>query len=410
VQALKNCLIPVDKFSPVARRNARSLTEEEFFDNFLAPNKAVLIEDATAGWSACSEWVSSDNAVNVDAVSHSLGPHCECKIIDCTHGASSLHTEESSLSHFAQQWADRGRRKLYMKDLSAKAAQSMYSTPIFFAEDHLNAYWDALRESACGSEHEISLNTHHDHRFVYIGTEGTFTPIHHDVLKSFSWSANVCGEKLWILFPPGEEEKLHEGSQPLPSVFSCSKISSDLQSSVAKVEGALICVQEANSAIFVPSGWHHEVLNLTDCLSINHNWLNLHCNAQYGFDHLIRQHESLVSGLPDPEDKDDIVLHENLLEQQCQMTLGEMERFVKWALSNEVQLARKNNLQSPFERRKRKIALKHGINLLRETRDAVDLKGCRELASLNAMNALGFAQETDDEVLRAAAEALQHLY
>ena len=27
-------------------------------------------------------------------------------------------------------------------------------------------------------------------------------------------------------------------------------------------------------AIFVPSGWHHTVLNLEDTLSVNHNWLN----------------------------------------------------------------------------------------------------------------------------------------
>ena len=26
--------------------------------------------------------------------------------------------------------------------------------------------------------------------------------------------------------------------------------------------------------IFVPSGWYHQVNNLDDCLSINHNWIN----------------------------------------------------------------------------------------------------------------------------------------
>lgn len=32
--------------------------------------------------------------------------------------------------------------------------------------------------------------------------------------------------------------------------------------------------QEAGETIFVPSGWHHTVMNLEDTLSINHNWLN----------------------------------------------------------------------------------------------------------------------------------------
>lgn len=38
-------------------------------------------------------------------------------------------------------------------------------------------------------------------------------------------------------------------------------------------------VQEAGDAIFVPSGWHHQVVNLVDTISINHNWIN-GCNIQ----------------------------------------------------------------------------------------------------------------------------------
>lgn len=30
--------------------------------------------------------------------------------------------------------------------------------------------------------------------------------------------------------------------------------------------------QEEGETIFVPSGWYHMVLNLSDCISINHNW------------------------------------------------------------------------------------------------------------------------------------------
>lgn len=32
--------------------------------------------------------------------------------------------------------------------------------------------------------------------------------------------------------------------------------------------------QEAGEILFVPSRWHHQVHNLEDTLSINHNWLN----------------------------------------------------------------------------------------------------------------------------------------
>ena len=33
-------------------------------------------------------------------------------------------------------------------------------------------------------------------------------------------------------------------------------------------------IQEPGDVIFVPSGWHHQVHNLEDTISINHNWFN----------------------------------------------------------------------------------------------------------------------------------------
>eukprot|EP01047_Picozoa_sp_COSAG01_P093296 COSAG01_NODE_24462_length_778_cov_0.883652_2_plen_74_part_01 len=32
-------------------------------------------------------------------------------------------------------------------------------------------------------------------------------------------------------------------------------------------------VQGAGETMFVPSGWHHQVHNEADALSVNHNWL-----------------------------------------------------------------------------------------------------------------------------------------
>jgi len=37
-----------------------------------------------------------------------------------------------------------------------------------------------------------------------MGPRGSWTALHADVLRSFSWSFNVCGRKRWLLFPPGQ--------------------------------------------------------------------------------------------------------------------------------------------------------------------------------------------------------------
>jgi hypothetical protein len=39
---------------------------------------------------------------------------------------------------------------------------------------------------------------------------GSWTPLHADVFRSYSWSINICGRKLWILYPPHQESFLKD--------------------------------------------------------------------------------------------------------------------------------------------------------------------------------------------------------
>lgn len=36
-------------------------------------------------------------------------------------------------------------------------------------------------------------------------------------------------------------------------------------------------IQQEGETVFVPSGWFHQVHNLDDCISLNHNWMNGYC-------------------------------------------------------------------------------------------------------------------------------------
>lgn len=53
---------------------------------------------------------------------------------------------------------------------------------------------------------------------MYLGPAGTWTPLHSDVLRSHSWSANVCGRKRWLLLPPQHTHMLYDrtGSRIAP--------------------------------------------------------------------------------------------------------------------------------------------------------------------------------------------------
>ncbi|XP_045536113.1 2-oxoglutarate and iron-dependent oxygenase JMJD4 [Papilio machaon] len=143
---------------------------------------------------------------------------------------------------------------LYLKDWHLrriKPDDMFYEVPKIFASDWLNEY--------------AQDNKDDDFMFVYIGPEGSWTPLHCDVYSSYSWSVNIVGRKKWTLFPPGEENKLKDSFGNLPLLFN-SKTYPDVK--------YFELIQEKGDAIFVPTGWHHQVENTLDTISINHNFIN----------------------------------------------------------------------------------------------------------------------------------------
>ena len=87
-------------------------------------------------------------------------------------------------------------------------------------------------------------------RFLYCGAAGSWTPLHADVLRSHSWSVNVCGTKRWLLFPPSQTPRLRGLYDVLAETSAAP-----WQRAATVVE----VVQHAGDAIFVPSGWRHQV-------------------------------------------------------------------------------------------------------------------------------------------------------
>ena len=154
------------------------------------------------------------------------------------------------------------------------------------------------------------------------------TPFHADVFRSFSWSANVCGAKRWILLPPGDEEKLRSLSglpfdvaSALDAVcpdqtIGSAQLRDDDSSEEGRGDKDVVPIQpitarngvryfdirqEAGEMIFVPSGWHHQVWNLRDTISINHNWFNA-ANINIVSDHLLTSLDKVRAELADIAD------------------------------------------------------------------------------------------------------------
>ena len=82
-----------------------------------------------------------------------------------------------------------------------------------------------------------------------------------------SWSANIVGRKQWTFLLPGEEEKIRDPLGNLPFDLATEDLG---DKGIKCVE----VIQEVGEIIFVPSGWFHQVRNIEDTISINHNWFN----------------------------------------------------------------------------------------------------------------------------------------
>ena len=71
--------------------------------------------------------------------------------------------------------------------------------------------------------------------------------------RSYSWSANVCGCKEWLFYPPGEEEHLRDKFGHLPfDVTSIDLDNREMYPDLHKSTGPIRVIQRSGEIIFVP--------------------------------------------------------------------------------------------------------------------------------------------------------------
>ncbi|KAL7606786.1 hypothetical protein Lser_V15G17263 [Lactuca serriola] len=302
----------------VDKVNGNELSYSNFVEKYLSKNEPVVITGLMDDWRACKDWVFDDGRPNLQFISSTFGTS-KVQVADC---GSREFTEQKrfdmSVSDFIAKWVDfssvehdnpsinklNGKTLLYLKDwhfVKEYPEYKAYTTPLFFHDDWLNLYLDHYHmhedPDTYQKRDDISCS---DYRFVYMGAKGTWTPFHADVFRSYSWSANVCGKKQWYFLSPNQHHLAFDRNMKNTVYDIFEEVNETIFPNFKKTTW-LECTQDENEIIFVPSGWYHQVHNLEDTISINHNWFNGY-NLSWVWDLLLKDYKEATEYIEDIKD------------------------------------------------------------------------------------------------------------
>ncbi|KAJ2081942.1 hypothetical protein H4R24_001974 [Coemansia sp. RSA 988] len=279
-----------------------SIDIDEFVHDFLEPNVPVVLGPKfTKNWTARDEWVS-DGRPNFTRLIELYG-NATVQVAECdTAFFTDQKRVEMKFHEFIQQWQDNPLSRLYCKDWHFTKSNPEFSayTPLpCLSDDWINLFYD-----------DGISSSNDDYRFCYMCGDGTWTPFHEDVFRSYSWSANICGEKRWTLVAPGQNSLFTDSLGNW--VYNLDDYDAQQFPRLKEVQ-RLEFVQRAGETVFVPSGWWHQVRNIGDTISINHNWAN-EFNLRFLYARLASDKAAVHHALRDVADMDGF-------EEQVQLVL-----------------------------------------------------------------------------------------
>ncbi|KAG1347031.1 2-oxoglutarate and iron-dependent oxygenase JMJD4 [Cocos nucifera] len=346
----------------VERVDGRKLRYEEFVERYLKGNRPVVLMGLMDAWRACSDWVTPDGRPNLPFFAHRFGKSLVQVADCCTRDFTDQKRLEMSVADFISHWLGLSVEKctndlngsekmgslLYLKDwhfVKEYPDYVAYTTPAFFNDDWLNLYLDSHyihRDSDI--HHDKNEINCADYRFVYMGAKGTWTPLHADVFRSYSWSANVCGKKQWLFLPPSQRHLVFDRHLKY-SVYNVYDDVSETQFPGFKKTIWWECIQEQNEIIFVPSGWYHQVHNLEDTISINHNWFNAY-NLSWVWNLLVEDYnvaKEYIEDIRDICDEFESICQRNLAANTGMNFCDFFILITRFALANMIQLYQLRN-------------------------------------------------------------------
>eukprot|EP00658_Telonema_sp_P-2_P026768 TRINITY_DN20836_c0_g1_i1.p1 TRINITY_DN20836_c0_g1~~TRINITY_DN20836_c0_g1_i1.p1 ORF type:complete len:284 (+),score=55.16 TRINITY_DN20836_c0_g1_i1:378-1229(+) len=158
----------------IDRRSAEELTVPKFIQEYLLPNKPVVLTDLVTKWPAFAKWSR--------------------EYLEASFGQTPAHVAGydmplSDFFRYSDEAIDEGPLYLFDKEFANKAPSlaADYSVPEYFEDDLFGLL---------GSEKRP------DWRWLICGPRGSGSKFHQDPNATCAWNAVIRGSKKWVLYPP----------------------------------------------------------------------------------------------------------------------------------------------------------------------------------------------------------------
>lgn len=252
--------------------DAHTLSVERFRSEFEAPGRPAVICGLASHWPAMHKW-------QPDALAASLGDSVTFSVahrVGAPYGAElALRMSLPAYLRYARSpLAARDELPLYIFDSSfgelAPQLLSHYDVPSLrlFPEDMMSGLGRQMRPAF---------------RWLVIGGPRSGTPWHWDPHGTSAWNVLLAGTKRWFLYPPGFDvpgvfTERDAGGRPVSfaSPMSPSQWFLEVFPHLPLQQRPLEFLQRASDTVFIPSGWWHMVINVseTETVSVTQNYVS----------------------------------------------------------------------------------------------------------------------------------------
>jgi hypothetical protein len=250
------------------------LSYREFEEEYLRPNKPVIIKDALKNWNALGKWTLDFFRTRYGPMDLEMDGLTMAEFIDLVQQSPTKKPKE--LPYL---------RNKSMSDYFPELEQDISPRPVY-----LEPNWFATKF--------IPKRIRNRRTDLFVGGVGSRFPyLHFDNYHGYAFVCQVCGEKEFIMYSPDQSNYLY----PKKSAKNIANSSSipDIENPdfekfpLFKKAQPVQCVLRAGEMLFVARGWWHTTKILSPSITISTNTAN-----EYNWSYLIKDHFQIVTKNP----------------------------------------------------------------------------------------------------------------